>query len=58
MEGSWDLNEDFIRVPYSKAIAQFAIEVVPNIEIENVSKFIITDSITERGDGMLGSSNK
>ena len=52
------VNEDFIRVPYSKAIAQFAVEIVPNIEIEKVAKFIITDSITERGNGMLGSSNK
>lgn len=51
-------EEDFIRVPYSKAVAQFAVEEVPQVEIEEVDVDDITNLKTERGAGMLGSSNK
>jgi dUTP pyrophosphatase len=49
---------DFIRVPYGKAIAQFAIEEVPDIEPTLVDEYIIDYLVTERGDGKLGSSGK
>ncbi len=45
-------------VPYSKAIAQFAIEEVPQVEIEEVDITDIEKSITDRNDGKLGSSGK
>lgn len=51
-------EEDFIRVPYSKAVAQFAVEEVPQVTIEEVDADYIANLKTERGAGMLGSSNK
>ena len=51
-------EEDFIRVPYCKAVAQFAVEEIPQVEIEEVDVDYITNLKTERGAGMLGSSNK
>ena len=51
-------EEDFIRVQYSKAVAQFAVEEVPQVEIEEVDLDYSTNLKTERGAGMLGSSNK
>ena len=51
-------EEDFIRVPYYKAVAQFAVEEVPQVTIEEVDADYIANLKTERGAGMLGSSNK
>ena len=51
-------EEDFIRVPYCKAVAQFAVEEVPQVTIEEVDADYIMNLKTERGAGMLGSSNK
>lgn len=51
-------EEDFIRVPYCKAVAQFAVEEVPQVDIEEVDADYIMNLKTERGAGMLGSSNK
>lgn len=51
-------EEDFIRVPYCKAVAQFAVEEVPQVTIEEVDADYIINLKTERGAGMLGSSNK
>lgn len=51
-------TEDFIRVPYTKAIAQFAMEEVPQM---NITEFTYQDLLTiksERGFGALGSSGK
>ena len=51
-------NRDVIFVPYSKAVAQFAVEYVPDVEIVEVDVDEIKSLKTERGAGMLGSSNK
>lgn len=51
-------EEDFIRVPYCKAVAQFAVEEVPQVTIEEADADYIMNLNTERGAGMLGSSNK
>lgn len=51
-------EENFIRVPYCKAVAQFAVEEVPQVDIEEVDADYIMNLKTERGAGMLGSSNK
>ncbi len=45
-------------VPYSKAVAQFAIEEVPQVEIEEVDIKNIEQNVTDRNDGKLGSSGK
>ena len=47
---------DRIVVPYSKAIAQFAVEEVPLVVIREVSADEIQADKSERGDGKLGSS--
>lgn len=47
-----------IQVPYSKAIAQFAIEEVPLMEIKEISYEELKNIESERGLGCLGSSNK
>lgn len=51
-------TEDFIRVPYSKAIAQFAVEFVPQVELKETTVEDILSIESKRGTGMLGSSNK
>jgi dUTP pyrophosphatase len=51
-------TEDFIRYPYTKAICQFAIEEVPEMEVIESSVELVKDIFSERGDGMLGSSGK
>ena len=51
-------NRDVIFVPYSKAVAQFAVEYIPDVEIVEVDANKIKNLKTERGEGMLGSSNK
>lgn len=49
-------TEDFISVPYNKAIAQLKVEYCPEIKILEVEKEDIITLKTERGDGKLGSS--
>lgn len=49
---------NIIKVPYSKAIAQFAIELVPNVEIQEITYEELKTVDTDRGDGCLGSSGK
>jgi dUTP pyrophosphatase len=51
-------TEDFIRVPKSKAIAQFAMEEVPQMNIKEVTYEELLTIESERGIGSLGSSNK
>lgn len=51
-------EEDAIYVPYSKAIAQFAVEFVPPVLSKEVKLEKIQKRKTERGNGMLGSSGK
>lgn len=50
--------EEVILVPTSKAIAQFAVELVPNVEVKEMSIEDIQNISSERGTGALGSSNK
>ena len=50
---------DTFRVyPYEKAIAQFVVLPVPNTTIEEVTEEEFNQYTSERGEGMLGSSNK
>lgn len=51
-------TEDYIRVPYSKAIAQFALEIVPEACIKEISFDELKEIDSERGVGALGSSGK
>lgn len=51
-------TEDFIRVPYTKAICQFAVERVPNVKIKWTSYDDILKDKSQRGIGCLGSSGK
>lgn len=51
-------KEDIIRVPYSKAICQFAVEEVPKVKIVEETPDEIKMYVSERMDGCLGSSNK
>lgn len=50
--------DDYVRVPYSKAIAQFAVEFVPNVTMDIVDIDTIKSYTSERGEGCLGSSGK
>lgn len=54
----FERHDDFLRFPYSKAICQFAIEEVPQVDIEEISYEALLEMKSERGMGMLGSSNK
>lgn len=47
-----------IKFPYTKAIAQFAMEEVPVLETEIVDYEILQTITSERGTGALGSSGK
>ena len=49
---------DAIYVPTSKAIAQFAVEYVPVVNISEISVEELQKIDSERGTGALGSSNK
>lgn len=49
---------DAIYVPTSKAIAQFAVEYVPDVVISEISVDELQKIDSERGMGALGSSNK
>lgn len=50
--------DNYIMVPYSKAIAQIAIEEIPQVEVVEVPLEEILEDKTSRGDGCLGSSGK
>ena len=47
-----------IYYPYSKAVCQAALEIVPVIETEEISFEELKEIPSERGDGALGSSGK
>lgn len=51
-------NGIYICVPTSKAIAQFAVEYVPVVNISEISVEELQKIDSERGTGALGSSNK
>jgi dUTP pyrophosphatase len=51
-------KQDCIYVPYSKAVAQAAVEEVPKFEIYEVTPDEIAKIESNRGTGMLGSSGK
>ena len=51
-------TDDYIKVPYSKAIAQFAMEEVPVLEEKEIDYEILKTIASERGIGALGSSGK
>lgn len=51
-------TEDFIRVPYSKVIAQFAMEEVPRILVKEIPYDELLNIKSDRGIGALGSSKK
>ena len=50
-------TEDFIRFPYSKAIAQFALEEVPKVQIKEISYDDLLQIESERGINCLGSTD-
>lgn len=58
LENSVRKTDRCIYVPYDKAIAQFAIEYVPTVNLIEVSEEYINNLTTNRGTGCLGSSNK
>lgn len=51
-------TNEYVKVPYSKAIAQFAIEEVPVLTKREVSYNFLKTLSSERGIGALGSSGK
>lgn len=51
-------TDDYIKVPYSKAVAQFAMEEVPVLEEKEIDYEILKTIASERGVGALGSSGK
>lgn len=51
-------NGNVIYVPTSKAIAQFAVEYVPIVNLSEISVEELQKIDSERGIGALGSSNK
>lgn len=51
-------HEDYIEVPQSKAIAQLAVEFVPQVEVEEVTYEELLRYESNRGIGALGSSGK
>lgn len=53
-----EITDDFIRVPYAKAIAQFAMEEVPRMNITELTYLDLIKIKSERGLGALGSSSK
>ena len=51
-------KDTIIKAPKSKAIAQFAIEVVPDVDMEEYTMDELMAIPSSRGNGCLGSSNK
>lgn len=52
------LADEYVVYPYSKAIAQFVILPVPKTNVEEIAYKELLEYESERGLGMLGSSNK
>ena len=50
--------EDRVLVPYSKAVCQFNVRVIPKVEIQEVSAEEVLSCDSARGTGALGSSGK
>ena len=50
--------EDKVMVPYSKAVCQFNVRVIPTVEVETVDVETVLACSSERGAGKLGSSGK
>ena len=51
-------SEDKVMVPYSKAVCQFNVRVIPTVEVETVDVETVLACSSERGAGKLGSSGK
>ncbi len=51
-------TEDYVRVPVTKAICQFAVEKVPKVKLKQVPLDEILEDKSDRGTGCLGSSGK
>jgi len=51
-------NLDYIVYPYEKAIAQVALEYVPNVIVKEITYEKLLEIPSERGMGKLGSTNK
>lgn len=51
-------TDDYIRFPYNKAIGQFAIEEVPQVNIKEISYDDLLQFKSERGTNCLGSTDK
>ena len=51
-------TDNYIKFPYKKAIAQFAMEEVPVLETEEIDYEVLKTIVSERGTGALGSSGK
>lgn len=54
----YKVTGEYAEIPYNKAQAQFAVEFVPKVEIEEVDAEYIKQLVTDRGSGCLGSSGK
>ena len=50
--------EDRVLVPYSKAVCQFNVRVIPKVSIEAVEPEKVLACSSQRGTGALGSSGK
>ena len=51
-------TEDFIKVPASKAVCQFAVEPVPDVKIKEITYNQIQEFKSDRGISCLGGSGK
>lgn len=51
-------TDSYIKFPYKKAIAQFAMEEVPVLETKEIDYELLKTVASERGTGSLGSSGK
>ena len=51
-------DKEFLIIPYTKAICQFAIEQVPQDSIRECTLEELENYKSERGSGKLGSSGK
>lgn len=56
--GNTRLSRDYVLYPYEKAIAQVIMVEVPRLKLKEVSEQELMEFTSERGNGMLGSSNK
>jgi dUTP pyrophosphatase len=52
------VEDNFTIYPYTKAICQAAIEIVPDVDIQEISYDELKIIHSQRGDGCLGSSGK